>query len=292
MLMSTIFQNRLPRRPYCSDDLTRGVVVRPAASALRYRHLQPNAPLEVGWLLFDVDIPGAAFAWEQANLPAPTVTVVNPANAHAHLFYGLTTPVCMSDAARDAPIRFAAAVQAAFRAKLGADPAYVGLVAKNPLHAAWRTLWVQHLYDLGELAEYVDLLRRRPQREALGLGRNCTLFDELRGWAYQWVRTYRRNGASADEWRRAVLGQAERLNVFAEPLPFAEVKVAAKSVAIWVWRHFSDANYSALQSARGKRGGRPQTTTRDGAPWVEQGISRATFYRRRNSLLLREPDVG
>lgn len=292
MLMSTVFQNRLPRRPYCSDDLAHGVIVRPAATALCYRHLQPNAPLEVAWLIFDVDCPGAAFAWDHANLPPPTATVVNPANAHAHLFYGLTSPVCMSDAAREAPIRFAAGVQAAFQARLNADPGYAGLVAKNPLHMAWRTMWVQRLYDLAELAEYVDLPRRRPQREALGLGRNCTLFDEVRGWAYQWVRLYRRNGASADEWRRAVLGQAERLNAFAEPLPFAEVRATARSVATWVWRHFSETDFSAIQSARGKRGGRPPTTTRGGAPWVKQGISRATFYRRRGCLLVRESGAG
>jgi len=248
--------------------------------------------MEVAWLIFDVDRPGAAYAWEQANLPPPTIAIVNPANAHAHLLYGLTSPVCMSDAARGAPIRLAAAVQAAYLARLGADPRYGGLVAKNPLHAAWRTLWVQYLYDLGELAEYVELPRRVPRREVLGLGRNCSLFDELRFWAYRWVLIYQQNGAGGDEWRRAVLGQAELLNVFDQPLSFNEVKTIAKSVATWVWRHFSAEDFSALQSARGKRGGRPRTTTRDGTPWVEQGISRATYYRRRSSPLAHEPAVG
>ena len=283
---SAIFQARLPRRPYCSNDLSHGLIIRPAATALQHRHLQPNAPLEAAWLVFDLDYPGAAFAWEKANLPPPTLTVSNPKNGHAHLFYGLTTPVSTSDAARDAPIRYAAAVEAAFLAKLCADTGYAGLIAKNPFHDAWRALWVQHLYDLGELAEYVDLSKRRRRSEAIGLRRNCMLFDELRAWAYQWVREYKRNAANAEQWHRAVLGQAEKLNCFPVPLSFNEVKAVAKSIGKWTWRNFSDAAFSAIQSERGKRGGRPATTTEHGEPWAEQDISRATYYRRLKSGLL------
>jgi hypothetical protein len=292
MHTSTIFQARLPRRPYCSNDLSRGLVIRPAATALQHRHLQPNAPLEAAWLVFDLDYPGAAIAWERANLPPPTLTVSNPENGHAHLFYGLTAPVAMSDAARDAPIRYAAAVQAAFLARLCADPGYAGLIAKNPFHDSWRALWVQHLYDLHELAEYVELPKRRPQSDALGLGRNCALFDELRAWAYQWIREYKRNEADLDQWHRAVLGQAEKLNAFSVPLPFSEVRAIAKSIAKWTWRNFSDEAFSAIQSARGKRGGRPTTTTQHGEPWAEQGISRATYYRRRQSGVLTPEHLG
>jgi len=286
---STIFLNRLPRRPYCADDLTHGLHIRPAETALKHRHIQPNAPLEVAWLVFDLDFVGAAFAWEKANLPPPTITVSNPENGHAHLFYGLRTPVGMSDAAREAPIRFAAAIQAAFLARLCADPGYAGLIAKNPLHDAWRTLWVQHLYDLGELAEYVVLPKQLPRRESNGLGRNCTLFEELRIWSYQWVREFKRNGASSDLWRDAVLGQATRINQFATPLASSEVMAIAKSVAKWTWHHFSDATFSAIQSARGKRGGRPKTTTKDGEPWVALGISRSNYYSKlQNGLLVPE----
>lgn len=280
------FAARLPRRPYCANDLSQGLIVRPAVTALGHLHIQPNAPREAAWLIFDVDRQGAAFAWEAGNLPPPTITVINPINGHAHLFYGLTTPVGMSDAARNAPIRYAAAIQGAFLAALCADPGYVGLIAKNPLNAAWHVLWVNHLYDLAELAEYVDLKKRQPPREALGLGRNCTLFDELRVWAYQWAREYKHNGASAEQWHRAVLGQAERLNAFDVPLHDSEVRACAKSVAKWVWRNFNDQSFRAIQSARGQRGGRPATTTKDGQPWVTLGVSRATYYRRKKSGLL------
>ena len=276
---SAIFRNRLPRRPYCSDKLSSGLVIRPAATALRHRHIQPNPPLQVAWLVFDLDYPGAAFSWEKNNLPPPTVTVVNPKNGHAHVFYGLAAPVSMTDAARNAPIRYAAALQAAFVAKLAADAAYGGLVAKNPFHESWRALWIHHLYDLRELAEYVELRKQPRERQFTGLGRNCTLFDELRAWSYQWVREYKRNGASAEQWHGAILGQAERLNSFTIPLPFSEVKATAKSVAKWTWRTFTESAFSAIQSARGKLGGRPRTTTANGEPWSSLGLARATYYR-------------
>ena len=278
---SVIFQERLPRRPYCTNDPSQGLIIRPATAALEHQHIQPNAPLAIAWLVFDIDRPGAAFAWEDVGLPPPTITAINPANGHAHLFYGLSTPVGMSNAAREAPIRYAAAIQAAFLVALCADPGYAGLIAKNPLHPIWRTLWVNHLYDLAELAEYVDLKRRQAPRSVSGLGRNCQLFDELRAWAYRWALEYQRNGAGADQWARAVLGQAERLNTFDVPLPYGEVKATAKSVSKWVWQRFDAETFRAIQSARGKRGGRPATTTGDDKPWVTLNVSRATYYRRR-----------
>lgn len=280
------FQNRLPKRPYCSNDLNQGLIIRPASTALSLRHIQPNAPLEVAWLIFDLDYVGAAFAWERANLPPPTLTVSNPANGHAHLFYGLTTPVGVSDAARMAPIRYAAALQAAFIAKLRADPGYAGLIAKNPFHDSWRSVWVPHLYDLSELAEYVDLPKSLSRNVETGLGRNCTLFDRVRSWAYSWALIYKNGGATLEQWNRAVLEQAVTINSFDIPLSFSEVKGTAKSVAKWTWKRFSEEAFSAIQSARGRRGGRPRSRTAEGAPWDALGISRATFYRKLKSGLL------
>lgn len=285
-LAQNTFLERLPRSPFCSNYHETGLRIRPIKAALEYRHIQHSAPLEVAWLIFDVDYAGAAFAWEKAGLPPPTITVSNPENGHAHLFYGLNAPIGMSNKAHKRPIDYAAAVTAAFRARLCADTSYNGYIAKNPLCDAWRVLWIQHLYDLGELAEYVTLSKQRPKRESEGQGRNRTLFDEVRFWAYQWVLEYKRNGASPEQWRDAVLGQAERMNAFAPPLPYSEVRAISRSVARSTWRYFSVAEFSAIQSARGKLGGRPKTTTLDGEPWTALGISRTTYYRQLKSGLL------
>jgi hypothetical protein len=277
------FINQLPHRPYCADDFQYGLKVRPLDMAAEHRHIQPNTRHAMSWLIFDIDRRGAAWAWEHANLPPPTITVINPKNGHAHLFYGLNTPVVTSPAGRTAPIRYAAAIQSAFALALGADLAYSGLMAKNPLHDDWRTIWVPVLYDLGELAEYIDLPKNTPPRATSGLGRNLALFDAVRQWAYKWVLDFQAKQVDSLAWRDAVVRQAEQMNTFPTPLPYSEVRAIGRSVARWTWQHFDEHTFRVIQTARGKLGGRPKTTTANGEPWQEQGISKATYYRRKKT---------
>jgi len=213
----------------------------------------------------------------------PTIIVKNPANAHAHLFYGLETPVCTGPNSRGKPFWYAKSVQLAMRTKLHADPGYARLMAKNPFHPSWHTQWIPKLYDLGELSEYVTLPKGLPARDSEpgGTGRNCNLFDLLRHWAYQQMRDFEQQGRNFDRWDDYVLAQAEAINTSTfchDPLPFSEVKSIAKSVAKWAWKTITPESFSAIQSARGRKGGRP-TTTKDGEPWLELGISRATWHR-------------
>jgi len=295
MDIQQLFQDRLPRRPRCTDELKYGNYFQSKTEALRCRYIQPNPPLAVAWLIFDVDYPAASIGWETANLPEPTIIVVNPANAHAHLFYGLQTPVSTSPNAREKPKRYVEAIQRAMRAKLKADPGYARHLAKNPFHPAWRTLWSNNLYELNDLAEWVALPDRSmpPELRAVppGQKRNCTLFERLRDWSYRQVLAFKRAGRSFDQWQTCVLDQAEEINQamiirqeFTFALPFNEVKSTAKSVAKWAWAHFTEAAFSAIQAARGHKGGRPKSTVQE--PWIALGIGRSTYYRRKNKGLL------
>ncbi|AHX61544.1 replication primase [Aeromonas media WS] len=38
------FVERLPSRPYCTNDKSAGLLIRPQATALAYRHIQHNPP--------------------------------------------------------------------------------------------------------------------------------------------------------------------------------------------------------------------------------------------------------
>lgn len=256
----SLFRERLPQRPYCTDQLG-AVFIRSLAQALRCLYLQPNPPCLLFWLVFDVDRPLAALAWDEANLPAPSWVTTNPDNGHAHIAYGIRVPVVLSDAGRPEVIRYAAAVDLAYLAALRADEGYARLLCKNPCHPHWR-VWLPAgevcLYDLWELAAYVDLQPYRDCRRNLpgvGLGRNCTLFDRLRRWAYRAINEHRRG--DRDAWLCLVLEKAEAYNDFAVPLAFNEVKATAKSVGKYVWRIApqSATRFSALQTARGHKGG-------------------------------------
>lgn len=301
-----MFKAGLPAKPYCSDDLSYGLRIRSKDVAVRCRYVQPNHPAAVGWLVFDIDRTWACYAWEDANLPCPTLAVINPANAHAHLFYGLETPVFNSPD-RTRPLRYAAAIEAAMRAKLRADQSYGRLTAKNPLHESWKVLAWGKLYDLAGLASHVDLTAvPKARKEAGGLGRNCRLFDDLSSLSYRWIAEYRAT-ASLSQWQAFLLGQAEKLNAAnnsSNPLHRSETRAIARSVAKWTWTRFdiaaSNARFSKLQAHRGRLGGvasgvvRRAGSVTEAKPWEADGISRATWYRRKSGLVVpcdREADA-
>jgi hypothetical protein len=248
-----LFQpQRWPRRPYCADDLAEGLRIRSLQQALTKPYIQANPPHLRVWSIHDVDRPGAALAWEAANLPPPTWAAVNRRNAHAHLVWGLSAPFLVDGlGARDAPLRYLCAVESLMREKLGADHGYSGLITKNPAHPLWRTLRGPVLaYELSELAEYLpDLERHRPRKrpEAVGLGRNVTLFDTLRKWSYREIRQYWGGGLQGwNAWLSHVNARALVYNAdFQTPLDGREVWHVARSVAKWVWRHFTPQSWAA-----------------------------------------------
>ena len=156
-----------------------------------------------------------------------------------------------------APLRYAAAIEAALREKLGADLGYSRLICKNPLHTHWLVqVWEPASYDLSWLADYLDLspYNGRKQLPAYGLGRNCTLFEKTRQWAYKAIR---QGWPGYEAWLSAVIDRAIGYNVqFEPPLPANEVRHIAKSIAKWTHRNLTPAGFSAVQAARGAKGGK------------------------------------
>ena len=257
-------QGRIPLKPYCKDDKEAPMKVRSYAHAIKRRYIQVNPPHLRTFLLFDLDYAGAALAWEDNNLPMPAWAAVNRENTHAHLAYALSAPVLTADfGGRQAALRYLAAVEAAYRAKLGGDDGFSGLITKNPVHPHWELLrgvpdavWG---YDLPYLADFVDFAKFKPyvgrsNVEAVGLGRNCTVFNIVSRWAYQNIRTFKCEYGVTD-WKREVLNQCLNVNGdFPYPMMLKEVQCIAKSIAKWVWNRFdiaaSDRRFSALQAHR------------------------------------------
>lgn len=264
-LQAAAFVERLPRRPYCTDDPAQGLLIRPQATALAYRHIQHNPPPHVACLVFDVDSSDGYEAWKDAGLPAPNWITFNPKNSHAHYGYYLEAVVARTSAAKQKPLRYLAAIEHVLAKRLGADMGYAGLITKNPVHGDWWTIW-HHCepFSLDYLAEFcpdADLAAysRRSRKEATGLGRNVTVFDNVREWAYTAIRAHwRPNGYEA--WSAAVLAACECSNAFGlelgGPLPHSEIKATAKSIARWVWNRFTPAGFSQVQAHRGAKGGR------------------------------------
>lgn len=259
------FTKDLPLRPYCSDNLENGLVIRPAIEAVTKKYLQYNPPAKIHWLVFDIDRAFSRFDLDGMVLAHPNILVRNPRNQHAHALYGLVAPVARTEQAHIKPLKYLAAINEGYRHALQADVGFKQLICKNPLSDAWVTeILRDSLYDMQELAEYVDLkaasarIRATPKKYQSGVGRNCSLFDSLRGWAYRWVDDYKSLGR--DAWMERVYQQAEKLNTFVDPLPFSEVKSVAKSVGTWVWKRYTGSHGRKLDViALAEQGLTPET---------------------------------
>ena len=249
------FFNNLAYKPYCADDLLYGLQIRPKKTAINMQYIQGNQPCMLHYFFFDIDRAEAVMAWYDANLPMPYWTAQTQKNGHAHICYKLEIPLCTSELASQKAISYAAKIQAGLANKLGADVGYSHLITKNPFHPDWRTtFWTERAYTLDYLADFVELPKKLSKKqEVSGLGRNCTLFDTVRKWAYTAVRDYLHHHSSLT-WEKAVLTHLEALNgEFQEPLPYSEIKATAKSIANYCWRKFSHAGFSEWQSNNAQR---------------------------------------
>ncbi len=253
-----LFSNHLPEKTRCCDDFDVDNKVRLLKNAIKKRYIQPNDFNSMQWLIFDVDRPICPDSLRNDYLvPDPTLFVSNPKNGHAHLFYLLKTAVHKNAHSSQKAIQFAAAIEFGLATKLDADMGYVGLLAKNALHADWRVLHtVPQAYELHELAESVDTtILNTPLKERLnyGLSRNCSLFDEVSKWAYKAIR---QGFPDYEQWHSAVLSRTEMLNQQLEkPMEYNEYKHIAKSIAKWTHSKFSKQGFAEWQSNNGKRSG-------------------------------------
>jgi hypothetical protein len=213
------------------------------AKALKHRLIQFNGPKYLSYLVFDIDRAEAALAWQDANLPRPTLIIENPRNTYAHYAYELVTPVKVEN---KNSARYAYAIRDAMRAALRADPDYRGNLTKNPFHPDWRVETHDHAYTFAELAAHLELDRRpRPKSkpvEEVGHSRNLTLAKWLRTWAYANVRFYRDQHA----FEVGLTAQANEFNAqFVKRLSPSEIAKWVRGTARWTWDRYTEGRFRA-----------------------------------------------
>ncbi len=276
------FRDCLANKPYCGPDKS-AHMIRSQWHAVREAYIQANPPTHTCWITLDLDHCNA-WIWKDRGLPAPNLIVRNKVTGRSHLSYAIK-PVCITEQGRVHPVRYLDAVRRALALALDADDQYTGRITKNPLSPVWHTTELHpDEYDLGELADSLELTTK-PYFQVVDedpRGRNCSLFLNLRYWAYGEVLRFKAS-STADAWDRAVLDRAIDLNAFPDPLPYNELKASAKSVARWTWKHYrgsgiqrgimalNDSGYT-LRERQQKAAGRTNTLR---AADTEQRILRA-----------------
>lgn len=261
----------LPVWPLASDELWRGIYRTPRMQAMRRRYVEANPQAWSNLLVVDVDHPDAALRALSTigSHPMPNAIVENPRNGHAHAVWALHEPVTRTEYAHRKPLAYAAAVTEGLRRAVGGDKGYSGLMTKNPMHVDWSPVWLQDTtYDLDTLRH--DLGQHMPppgwtrtrRKNPVGLGRNCSIFETARTWAYREVRHH---FGDSPGLLRAIGSRVHELNSeFTEPLGASEARAIGNSIHRWIttqsrmWRDgpaVYEATFIAIQSARGRKGG-------------------------------------
>jgi hypothetical protein len=246
-----VFQERLPRYPYATDDPRQGMRPRRKEKALEHVYIQVGRyPHAIFRIVLDLDEPTW---WDAMDRIPPSLIVPNPREPwKAHIIYELDPPIWLSSPEAHEgeanPFALVREVDALLRAYFGADPAYNGLLGRNPL-AHPHLIGGGKLWDLpGLLEELRELVPRRRVAAYLDTatyGRNCELFERVRPFAYSVVAMYRGKPNGFHLFRQAVAHEAHRLNqeLFRDhpqgPLPRKEVEITViKSVSKWTFDRY------------------------------------------------------
>lgn len=287
-----LYKSKLPPKPYHTSDYYYGKKIGTLDSALKSHYIQPNSSTHKYFMIFDLDSDMSVFEWTDKGLPAPHLVVRNLYNGRSHMTYILKTSVKNDVSGRLKPIKYCTDVEHGLAVKIGADMNYNGLLTKNPFKSsAYKVFsFEEQPYDLDYLNEFVDKELVRQQRErkksksiedGFASGRNCTLFENLRLWAYSnWHRCHQR------ELRSNILDQAMVFNTFECPLGTNEVETIADSVYRFITRNFSIERLNELKSDRAKLSRQKSQANLiyvNGKPWEEEGIPKRTYYYRKNN---------
>lgn len=277
----------LPLWPYASDDLKAGIYRMGRGPALERRYIEANPRALSNLLVVDIDHADAHLRamWDRKHW-LPNAIVENPANGHAHAVWALKEPVSRTEYASRKPVAYAAAIVEGLRRSVDGDIGYSGLITKNPTHDAWDAHWItDELYSLPQLHEHLDTAgymppvswQRTKRRNTTGLGRNCSIFETARTWAY---RELRHHFGDSQGLLTAIMGEVHSLNAaFPEPLPLSESRAIATSIHKWIItysRMWADgpvvyeATFSTIQSARGRKGGLKSGVARRGGQTMEE----------------------
>jgi len=255
-----LYLARVPFNPLCADE--KGPLsTLPKHLALQKKYIQHNPPLSMGTFIIDYDDSESHYKWDDLHAPPPQFAVMNKINGHCHLVYIINNKVYKNKNENLRPYKLLCHVENALIKKLNADRGYTNLISKNLLHDSWVVYGLQqYTYDLNDFFDYLPIEKDYFSKDSVfnfGLGRNCTIFENLRHRAYSLIRDTTVN-VSLDFFIDSLFSIALNMNSlsFAVPLPKKEVFTIAKSVGKWTYSHFSLTDFIAIQSRRGKKSGK------------------------------------
>lgn len=236
------FIQKLPSRPYCAEKITDGLIIEDLDKAICYPYIQLNRH-DRGYIVLDLDIKNSAYLWQDLELPEPTIICVNPKTTHCHYFYELKigvkhpktnegySPYSMK------AIKYFESVYKTLVLKYKADPSYGQLIAKNPLHPHWLTIWTNVSYELSDFRKYLKItwnFKNYTPRDQQILGRNDYIFNVVR----EMVKDFLTSSSTFEEiYEYTHMSVSVENSKFDEPLPASEVRSITNSISKYSFKN-------------------------------------------------------
>ena len=231
------------------------------------------------------------------GLPTPNLIVQRKASGNVHAHYMLATPVhrpCRSRSmVRVAPLDTLARVSEYLTAELHGDTGYNGVLTLNP---SWPGPEYQTTYlrawpwEMKELRALIPRGWRRPPVAVTGIGKNVDLFrwavrEAHRPRVAEMLALY--GSKDCPDWEAIVAAKNEATYGPVVPwcLPHSEVRSIARSSARYSLQQYDREKFREIQAARARkpRPKRRAGSIEEAAPWEALGVSRATYYRHRET---------
>ena len=214
----------------------------------------------------------AASCMGGGDLPTPNVFATRTASGHAQVFYLLDHPVHRGEHARAKPLAYLARVSEFYRATLGSDTGYTGVLSSNPTHADYQTSYPRaDPYALDDLAAVIPKGWRVPRPATTVEGRNVELFRAL------CKRGLRDTDRQLEAWAHTYN------DGFIRPLDAAELLGILKSVLRYrdKWcEHGHQQSFLFRQALRGRKGG------------TASGLARLVNVSDRDRFIVARLDAG
>ena len=201
-------------------------------------------------------------------LPPPNLTITRKASGHLHAAWTLRTPVHRGPAAQAKPVTLFGRVAEFYRASIGSDSGFVGVLSSNPVDVDhFETAWVRPAgYELRDLARALPRGWRLPAVPTTDAGRNAVVFRAglkfagNRNRSDAEVEAYIYEAAAAAE-----IAWADRRH---DRLTDNEIRGVVRSVnryrARWRARGWHDPRWLARQGSLALRGNAASLTVRRG----------------------------
>lgn len=215
---------------------------------ISYPYVKPNSLYSNKYIIFDIDIPYISPEVQNNDILSGTFSVIDKDTGCYHSYFEIKNALPIPKHQSKATKAILSDIIDGYRLVLSADKVIIWQkqLSKNPLSDNWDVDVNGSVYSLSQLAEMLptkpqlaDLKALKGDMHVNSDGRNCTLFDSGREYAYKIARTCKDEAELYSKVFDLLVAMNEtevpKKFKFKGKLPYSELTTIAGSISRWTW---------------------------------------------------------